>query len=140
MIRQPPRSTRTDTLFPYTTLFRSGTAATSVGIGPRPCGKNRRRHHHYCDRADAGVRRDGGRLSAADPDHLRSVDRLRSAELLPVLLLFWRRSTDRMFGAGAHVEGVEAPLHRARSDALLLGGEPPRNATFNQRSSIRDGN
>src|SRR3546814_10874519 len=36
MIRRPPRSTRTDTLFPYTTLFRStilvnnaGAAATS---------------------------------------------------------------------------------------------------------------
>src|SRR3546814_12079883 len=28
MIRRPPRSTRTDTLFPYTTLFRS------VPIGP----------------------------------------------------------------------------------------------------------
>src|SRR3546814_7855606 len=27
MIRRPPRSTRTDTLFPYTTLFRSGVAA-----------------------------------------------------------------------------------------------------------------
>src|SRR3546814_16372790 len=27
MIRLPPRSTRTDTLFPYTTLFRSITAA-----------------------------------------------------------------------------------------------------------------
>src|SRR3546814_11177106 len=27
MIRQPPRSTRTDTLFPYTTLFRSVVAA-----------------------------------------------------------------------------------------------------------------
>src|SRR3546814_1094915 len=26
MIRRPPRSTRTDTLFPYTTLFRSITA------------------------------------------------------------------------------------------------------------------
>src|SRR3546814_17759120 len=26
MIRRPPRSTRTDTLFPYTTLFRSGRA------------------------------------------------------------------------------------------------------------------
>src|SRR3546814_5374855 len=25
MLRRPPRSTRTDTLFPYTTLFRSGT-------------------------------------------------------------------------------------------------------------------
>src|SRR3546814_20448062 len=27
MIRRPPRSTRTDTLFPYTTLFRSGEKA-----------------------------------------------------------------------------------------------------------------
>src|SRR3546814_6824232 len=27
MIRRPPRSTRTDTLFPYTTLFRSLTRA-----------------------------------------------------------------------------------------------------------------
>src|SRR3546814_5426159 len=27
MIRRPPRSTRTDTLFPYTTLFRSSDAA-----------------------------------------------------------------------------------------------------------------
>src|SRR3546814_3963122 len=27
MIRRPPRSTRTDTLFPYTTLFRSGRIA-----------------------------------------------------------------------------------------------------------------
>src|SRR3546814_1026041 len=31
MIRRPPRSTRTDTLFPYTTLFRSP--------APRPSGK-----------------------------------------------------------------------------------------------------
>src|SRR3546814_10234400 len=28
MIRRPPRSTRTDTLFPYTTLFRSGILPT----------------------------------------------------------------------------------------------------------------
>src|SRR3546814_1908636 len=27
MLRRPPRSTRTDTLFPYTTLFRSSTVA-----------------------------------------------------------------------------------------------------------------
>src|SRR3546814_21073223 len=34
MIRRPPRSTRTDTLFPYTTLFRSGSAAAGRrGIG-----------------------------------------------------------------------------------------------------------
>src|SRR3546814_2950558 len=30
MIRRPPRSTRTDTLFPYTTLFRS-----TKTLGPR---------------------------------------------------------------------------------------------------------
>src|SRR3546814_19073193 len=30
MIRRPPRSTRTDTLFPYTTLFRSGRRTRSA--------------------------------------------------------------------------------------------------------------
>src|SRR3546814_2435109 len=30
MIRRPPRSTRTDTLFPYTTLFRSFSSSTKV--------------------------------------------------------------------------------------------------------------
>src|SRR3546814_5486224 len=33
MIRRPPRSTRTDTLFPYTTLFRSLTLARWGGAG-----------------------------------------------------------------------------------------------------------
>src|SRR3546814_9208742 len=32
MIRRPPRSTRTDTLFPYTTLFRSRRGTDVVGI------------------------------------------------------------------------------------------------------------
>src|SRR3546814_11165087 len=33
MIRRPPRSTRTDTLFPYTTLFRSLAVAAVGGYG-----------------------------------------------------------------------------------------------------------
>src|SRR3546814_10336379 len=39
MIRRPPRSTRTDTLFPYTTLFRSHgvDVARRHGHVPRPC-------------------------------------------------------------------------------------------------------
>src|SRR3546814_15205752 len=37
MIRRPPTSTRTDTLFPYTTLFRSGPAART-GFTPVPLG------------------------------------------------------------------------------------------------------
>src|SRR3546814_6969442 len=32
MIRRPPRSTRTDTLFPYTTLFRSQGACPACGV------------------------------------------------------------------------------------------------------------
>src|SRR3546814_4215110 len=44
MIRRPPRSTRTDTLFPYTTLFRSSEQPTdradprgrhTIGVGFR---------------------------------------------------------------------------------------------------------
>src|SRR3546814_18300789 len=34
-IRRPPRSTRTDTLFPYTTLFRSPTRA-DLSVDSRP--------------------------------------------------------------------------------------------------------
>src|SRR3546814_16368087 len=44
MIRRPPRSTRTDTLFPYTTLFRSVRP-------PAPCGFHRSR---YCPPKDRG--------------------------------------------------------------------------------------
>src|SRR3546814_12918906 len=73
MIRRPPRSTRTDTLFPYTTLFRSpcggprrfrgrteraagaaratqcrAAAAYRIGLGtnPRGDGRTRRRQRH----------------------------------------------------------------------------------------------
>src|SRR3546814_2304553 len=41
MIRRPPRSTRTDTLFPYTTLFRSGDPRQPAAICRR--GRFRRR-------------------------------------------------------------------------------------------------
>src|SRR3546814_11143826 len=53
MIRRPPRSTRTDTLFPYTTLFRS--LATSEDGDPT-----------YPGRAADDKRRTGGH-QATDP-------------------------------------------------------------------------
>src|SRR3546814_10584237 len=34
MIRRPPRSTRTDTLFPYTTLFRSRRSTAAISFCP----------------------------------------------------------------------------------------------------------
>src|SRR3546814_9417056 len=42
MIRRPPRSTRTDTLFPYTTLFRSQQGGRAAGGGRQGlCHRNR---------------------------------------------------------------------------------------------------
>src|SRR3546814_12888537 len=45
MLRRPPRSTRTDTLFPYTTLFRSPSAAAVV---TNVNASHRRRRHLRC--------------------------------------------------------------------------------------------
>src|SRR3546814_14463689 len=55
IIRRPPRSTRTDTLFPYTTLFRSRRAGAGAGrLAPvRP-------RRLPCRQADTGVLRLGG--------------------------------------------------------------------------------
>src|SRR3546814_4424598 len=65
MIRRPPRSTRTDTLFPYTTLFRSGAAVADRRHGdgadaprarllrhPRPVRRGRRLRHRTGDQPD----------------------------------------------------------------------------------------
>src|SRR3546814_14096451 len=54
MIRRPPRSTRTDTLFPYTTLFRSH----GLGFSPHGAGRNfsRTRHKRQMEgRTDAEI-------------------------------------------------------------------------------------
>src|SRR3546814_9444216 len=53
MLRRPPRSTRTDTLFPYTTLFRSrsallGRLAAPGRLGAALC----RSGHHLAVRED----------------------------------------------------------------------------------------
>src|SRR3546814_2890767 len=65
MIRRPPRSTRTDTLFPYTTLFRSPEA---------PDGTARAGHHRPQRKAHvAGSRRCAVRQWPPRPhDHRRS--------------------------------------------------------------------
>src|SRR3546814_17847847 len=45
MIRRPPRSTRTDTLFPYTTLIRSSTAHGYGGVDAWLLGRRALRAH-----------------------------------------------------------------------------------------------
>src|SRR3546814_14419090 len=54
MIRRPPRSTRTDTLFPYTTLFRSahrrsGCRAAARHVESRAAASRQWSHHHPDD-------------------------------------------------------------------------------------------
>src|SRR3546814_20214007 len=68
MIRRPPRSTRTDTLFPYTTLFRSDRG------GPFPPGALHIARPHLFDRERAERRALSGRPPRPE-GHARRVDR-----------------------------------------------------------------
>src|SRR3546814_10301503 len=77
MVRRPPRSTRTDTLFPYTTLFRSGRrrlprACWSRSPGPSHfnCRPNRKAHPSALQRPPRRklpIRHRPGRLSPCPP-------------------------------------------------------------------------
>src|SRR3546814_1708256 len=69
-MRRPPRSTRTDTRFPYTTLFRSARVATELvdeGDGPRRLEARQRGGAHL---AEVGGADSGLGLQLHDPDHL----------------------------------------------------------------------
>src|SRR3546814_1798165 len=75
MIRRPPRSTRTDTLFPYTTLFRSRHGGERLGRLPR-----RRAQGRFLDRRS---HRSGGfgraRRSEEHTSELQSLMRISYA-------------------------------------------------------------
>src|SRR3546814_8778759 len=87
MIRRPPRSTRTDTLFPYTTLFRSTRDYLLLRLAPlvKVTYLNLSKTRHFgkhtgvaCSAADAAL----PLLSATSecPDDLRVDPRHRSEE------------------------------------------------------------
>src|SRR3546814_6590256 len=80
MIRPPPRSTRTDTLFPYTTLFRSGGAGGRTrarsplrrvyGFLSRPGDRSRHRHvERKCHRCRLPARHHSA-WRQPDQDHI----------------------------------------------------------------------
>src|SRR3546814_6193202 len=112
MIRRPPRSTRTDTLFPYTTLFRSprghGRAAGGSSGGDR-------------DTAWTG----GGKPAGAGLSPARHQS--QAARPLPRPLLAGRRQgrPSGRRGAGqrlAHRSAVPAPARSARPDGGRAAG------------------
>src|SRR3546814_6603084 len=81
MIRRPPRSTRTDTLFPYTTLFRSHDRGMAVAVRRHPP----RRDRIDDPRAIGGMQRgalgadDGGDRSEEHTSELQSLMRISYA-------------------------------------------------------------
>src|SRR3546814_16837644 len=130
MIRRPPRSTRTDTLFPYTTLFRSYDRALrslekrthSPGTSPR-------------------VRIAVAELLAAEdvidvPDHLALLQLSRDFEGRTNLLT---TNFDLPFERAALAAGIDAPSqavqsiqkHRSHTESALIhlhantGQSPP---------------
>src|SRR3546814_6281670 len=70
MIRRPPRSTRTDTLFPYTTLFRSLPHASDAGSrkddGHRPVGRIQHAPAGGADRRHVPLRHQGDPAAAGN--------------------------------------------------------------------------
>src|SRR3546814_9826125 len=80
MIRRPPRSTRTDTLFPYTTLFRSGARQRRRVIMLR---RDRRGPEHARAGAEnqAWVSREPGPKSGTQAEHAAERSEEHTSEL-----------------------------------------------------------
>src|SRR3546814_17320228 len=110
MLRRPPTSTRTDTLFPYTTLFRSPQRDIVIGVAGQRSGVL----------AEAELARD---LARGAVHQLHHAARAGVADRLPVELAFLPR--DRVdegpvgFVARGDADGREA-RHLDRVEAVRL--------------------
>src|SRR3546814_14208662 len=125
MIRRPPRSTLTDTLFPYTTLFRSSSHSVENPVRARPTQATPRRRP--C-RPPSGFPQEMPRrgLARARPD-LRAAENGRLATL------------HLQFAIGAQSQialcRTVARLRVISGSALLFGGAALEALTHNQARS-----
>src|SRR3546814_6792255 len=87
MIRRPPRSTRTDTLFPYTTLFRS------FFLFP---GSIMATHAFVCDAIRTPFGRYGGALATVRADDLAAIPLTALMQRNPDV--DWSRLDDALLG------------------------------------------
>src|SRR3546814_11699786 len=109
MIRRPPRSTRTDTLFPYTTLFRSRVLRQRVRRIDRPAAR--------CRAMPFGTLRVAPLIEGEAPEH--DVEALAAdiiAQFLRILVLLrgvLRLGDTRQAGELASILGLPCPItHR----------------------------
>src|SRR3546814_11047424 len=125
MIRRPPRSTRTDTLFPYTTLFRS-LAAQLTGLDDLRRLRERRHNVRRLQHREIDLRR--RQLLELGQTHFRSprLDRRLEAALRPAAL-------------ARHLAAFEAALLvAARTRGLTLVATYGRLAQSRAKTTAND--
>src|SRR3546814_17336826 len=122
MIRRPPRSTRTDTLFPYTTLFRSVRRAVPLR---RPLARGGRRE----------ARTRGGDFRRPQPEIVRRRRQRRPRAAGARHVGAHRRRARRLAAAAAALLRGRTQLRSARNPRLLRhaarrsGARPHSHAT-----------
>src|SRR3546814_1307262 len=133
MIRRPPRSTRTDTLFPYTTLFRSDQrrrhgAPDGLAVGvPRPrlgAEIGERSNRMRVLGLDPGLRQTGWGVIEADGNHLKHVANGvvvsdRKADLAERLLQLHRALADVVAAHCPETAAVEVTLDNKNGRAVV---------------------
>src|SRR3546814_11334623 len=102
MIRRPPRSTRTDTLFPYTTLFRSRRLGTHLQCGFADINTHGVRHGTLRSRLDT--------VRAPSP-HAHACDGIRTYQC------------SQLSGLWASANGCGDPGSYSRSEERRVGKE-----------------
>src|SRR3546814_19369201 len=127
MIRRPPRSTRTDTLFPYTTRFRSVLFANRFASQTiyvkslcERAGKEERLRFGAC--------RGGTDLPDCAPSRHAPI-RMRLNKHISDTGFCPRREADRLIGEGrVTVNGPRARIGAAGGEGAAgkVGGQPPR--------------
>src|SRR3546814_5932337 len=145
MIRRPPRSTRTDTLFPYTTLFRSHRSRirpfSPARVPLRAATARSRRQAPGHDQSTGNVQGNRADPRTGDPNrhHRRELGRHPSARSLdPDLRLRTLDHAPKSLG----LQTAEPPRPRPRrgrphrADAVLdrLAGEPDPAASLSGRA------
>src|SRR3546814_6925040 len=108
MVRRPPVSTRTDTLFPYTTLFRSAQLADVPGIGLRTAFEGGAAGDQHVGPGGDGLRR-GLRIDAA-------VD--LQVDAAPAVVDLAAQRLDLVERAGDEALAAEARIHAHAEDKV----------------------
>src|SRR3546814_9191589 len=116
MIRRPPRSTRTDTLFPYTTLFRSDR------------GGRARRDARSAHR----LARSGRRAPRRSEEHTSELQSLMRVSY-PVLCLKKTTLLQRLTSAAARCQ--TKPRHRPHHEVIATANDSTHNNAAHEQLS-----